>query len=119
MNSKIDRLPGPHSKFHPSKVMVDGETFEFFHHNIITCITKIYVRHDLTPHLKFKPERHYTDTDMTVRVYGDIHTGKWWWEIQVRVNLCRVFIFTANSIIEGCRKKHARCNYHSHLYLDR
>ena len=47
------------------------------------CIAEIYGRHDLVPHLKFKPERHYADADKTIRIYGDMHTGRWWWEVQV------------------------------------
>jgi hypothetical protein len=87
MNSKIDRLPGQCPKFCRSRIEVDGETFEFFYRDILACITEIYGRHDLAPYLKFKPERHYADVDMTVRLYGDICTGKWWWEIQVSVRL--------------------------------
>lgn len=33
--------------------------------------------------LVFMPERHYADPDMGVRLYHDMHTGKWWWETQV------------------------------------
>lgn len=66
-------------------VTVAGETFEFFYRDIMGCIAEIYGRHDLVSHLKFKPERHYADTDKTLRIYSDVHTGRWWWEIQVRV----------------------------------
>jgi hypothetical protein len=30
------------------------------------------------------PERHYADEDETVRLFHDMHTGKWWWDTQVR-----------------------------------
>jgi len=26
---------------------------------------------------------HYLDADQTIRLYHDMHTGKWWWETQV------------------------------------
>ena len=32
----------------------------------------------------FVPERHYTDHTRTCRVYSDMHTGDWWWAVQVR-----------------------------------
>jgi hypothetical protein len=32
-------------------------------------------------------ERHYADEDMTVWMYHDMHTGKWWWTTQVCLNL--------------------------------
>jgi hypothetical protein len=37
----------------------------------------------------FKPERHYADADKTVRLFHDMHTGRWWWGTQVCV--CRLF----------------------------
>lgn len=51
------------------------------------CITEIYGRHDLVPHLKFTPERHYADADQTIRIYGEMHTGRWWWELQVCITI--------------------------------
>jgi hypothetical protein len=33
--------------------------------------------------MKFAPERHYADEDQTLRIYCDIHTGRWWWATQV------------------------------------
>lgn len=86
LNKKIDALPSFCPKFRREEVTVDGENFEIFHRNILDCIAEIYGRHDLTPHLKFKPERHYADADMTIRIYGDMHTGKWWWGVQVSAN---------------------------------
>jgi hypothetical protein len=74
-------------KFRQDEVTVDGETFEFFHRNVLECVVEIYGCHDLTPHLKFKPKRHYVDEDMTIWIYGDMHTGKWWWEVQVSIIL--------------------------------
>ena len=62
-----------------------GETHEFFCRDIIDCVKELYGRHDFVPHLKFKPEWHYADPDQTIRIYGDMHTGRWWWKIQVCV----------------------------------
>lgn len=83
MNSKLDHLPGQCREFCQSKVKVDNETFKFFYRDIIACITQIYGHHNLVPYLKFKPECHYIDADMTFCMYGDIYTRKWWWEVQV------------------------------------
>ena len=85
LNKIIDGLPMHRPTFKRKKVGHAGETYEFFSRNIIDCIKEIYGRHDLVPYLKVKPERHYADADQTIRIYGDIHTGRWWWEIQVRV----------------------------------
>ncbi|KAJ7501988.1 hypothetical protein B0H11DRAFT_2188562 [Mycena galericulata] len=37
---------------------------------------------EFAAHLKVSPERHYADEDQTVRLYHDMHTGKWWWATQ-------------------------------------
>ncbi|KAI0327044.1 hypothetical protein GY45DRAFT_1437255 [Cubamyces sp. BRFM 1775] len=39
--------------------------------------------------LVFAPERHYADEDRTVRVYFDMHTGKWWWSTQLALDAIR------------------------------
>ena len=92
MNKKIDTLPMLCPKFRREEVTVDGETFEIFYRDILDCIAEIYGRHSLVPHLKFKPERHYVDPDMTTRIYGDSHTGKWWWEVQVSAGVRKLIV---------------------------
>ena len=48
------------------------------------CIASLIGDPTFAEHLIFSPERHYVDQDMTIRLYHDMHTGKWWWETQVR-----------------------------------
>jgi hypothetical protein len=31
----------------------------------------------------FAPERHYTNEERTCRIYNEMHTGDWWWTVQV------------------------------------
>ncbi|KAF9782655.1 hypothetical protein BJ322DRAFT_1100637 [Thelephora terrestris] len=85
LNKKIDSLPTRRPKFKRKKVKHAGEEVKFFSRDIIDCIKELYGRHDFVPHLKFKPERHYADADQTIRIYGDMHTGRWWWKIQKAV----------------------------------
>ena len=87
LSKKIDQLPTRRPKFKKKRVTVAGEKFEFFSRDILDCIAEIYGRHDLVPHLKFKPEQHYADAEHKIRIYGDIHTGKWWWKLQVCVTI--------------------------------
>lgn len=37
--------------------------------------------------LIFAPEQHFTDNERTCRVYNEMHTGEWWWSVQVRHNV--------------------------------
>lgn len=86
MNKLVDSLPG-RPAFQCSKIVVGGETLEVWHRDIIECLRALYGDPEFSPHLVFIPERHYADEDETVRVFGDMHTGKWWWEMQVRTIL--------------------------------
>jgi hypothetical protein len=83
LNRIIDSLPAGRPKFIRDEVLVAGETFDIYHRDILECIKALYSDPEFTPHLVFKPERHYTDQDETIRMYGDMYTGKWWWSTQV------------------------------------
>lgn len=59
-----------------------GEAFEVFYRNVIQCVRALYSDPEFAGVLVFKPERHYTDPDHSCRVYFNMHTGKWWWDMQ-------------------------------------
>ncbi|KAM5534937.1 hypothetical protein V8D89_011397 [Ganoderma adspersum] len=47
----------------------------------------VFVRHQVSAqeharYLVFIPECHYADEDHTIHLYHDLHTGKWWWQMQ-------------------------------------
>ena len=52
--------------------------------DILECINALYSDADFAEHLLLKPERHYKHNDRNQRVYHDMHTGEWWWQVQVR-----------------------------------
>lgn len=54
--------------------------------DIIECIKALFGYPEFAPYLKLRPERHYADEDQTIRLFHDMHTGKWWWDTQVRCN---------------------------------
>ncbi|KAJ7728556.1 hypothetical protein B0H14DRAFT_3518585 [Mycena olivaceomarginata] len=60
-----DKLPG-RPKFPRSEVIVNGEVFHLYSRDIMEC-------------------RHYIDKDKTIRMYHNMHTGKWWWSTQEEV----------------------------------
>ncbi|KAJ4467159.1 hypothetical protein C8J55DRAFT_438964, partial [Lentinula edodes] len=51
--------------------------------DILECIRALYGNLDHCQYLCFTPERHYVDSDNTMRLYHDFNTGKWWWNTQV------------------------------------
>ncbi|KAH8994678.1 hypothetical protein EDB86DRAFT_3064651 [Lactarius hatsudake] len=49
----------------------------------IPCICALFGDPKFSRQLIFAPERHYQDVDHTVQVTGEMHTGKWWWSVQL------------------------------------
>jgi hypothetical protein len=82
LNAIIDKLPG-RPEFKKSQVTLSGEIFDIWHRDILECIQSLFGDPDFSGKLKFVPERHYSDKDRLNRVYTDVHTGKWWWKLQV------------------------------------
>ena len=69
-----------------SEITVVGEKFDIYHRDILESIKSLIGDPEFVDALKLVPERHYSDKDRLNHVYSDIHTGKWWWKIQVCMN---------------------------------
>ncbi|TFK69666.1 hypothetical protein BDN72DRAFT_744578, partial [Pluteus cervinus] len=54
--------------------------------DVIECIRALFDDSDLSEHLIFTPECHYTDGSRTTWIYHDMHTAKWWWKTQKAVD---------------------------------
>ena len=59
------------------------ETLEFYYRDAVQCVQDLYGDPNFAEHLVFAPERHYTSHERTCRIYNDLHTGDWWWAVQV------------------------------------
>ena len=85
LNKIIDnRLPG-RPRFQRHEIIVGDEACEVYFRDIIACIPALFGDPLFAPYLVFEPEKHYTDDKKTIRLYHDMHTGRWWWSTQVRV----------------------------------
>ncbi|KAJ7161228.1 hypothetical protein B0H12DRAFT_1246967 [Mycena haematopus] len=85
LNQIIDqKLPG-RPKFVRSEVIVNGEAFHLYSRDILECVRALWGDSDFAPYLFVAPERHYIDKDRTIRMYHNMHTGKWWWSTQEAV----------------------------------
>jgi hypothetical protein len=93
LNHLIDTLPGP-PKFKRDEIIVAGQAFDVYYRDILECIKALYSNPEFSAGLAFKPERHYIDEDMTIRMYSEMYTGKWWWATQVRKPLASGNSFT-------------------------
>ncbi|KDQ20398.1 hypothetical protein BOTBODRAFT_100224 [Botryobasidium botryosum FD-172 SS1] len=81
LNTLIDQLPG-RPTFQHEEIEVAGEVFDIYFRDVLECIRALYSNHEFAHILVFIPERHYADKDMTMRLYHDMHTGRWWWQTQ-------------------------------------
>ena len=88
LNAIIDeKLPLRRPEFTHIETTVMGEKFDMYARDIKECVAALYGDPEHTRYLCFAPERHYADSDHTIRLYHDLHTGKWWWDMQVRLLL--------------------------------
>lgn len=87
LNKIVDSLPASLPKFKREEISVAGETY---FRDVLECLRSLFGDPEFVPHLVFLPERHYADSDRTVRLFHDMHTGKWWWATQV--SQCTVVI---------------------------
>lgn len=82
LNALIDQLPS-RPDFDHKEIEVAGETFDIYFRDVLKCVRALYSHHEFAHILVFTPEQHYSDKDMTMRLYHDMHTGRWWWQTQV------------------------------------
>ena len=53
------------------------------------CIQALYGDPEFAPQLVFAPERHYMDNEHTNCMFYDMHTARWWWDVQVSMLLTK------------------------------
>lgn len=84
LNRIIDKkLPDGLPHFTREEVTLAGQTYEFYHRDIIQCIRVLYGDPELAKFLAHVPERHFTGPDKKTQVYSEMNSGKWWWTRQV------------------------------------
>jgi hypothetical protein len=64
---------------------VGSEVCDVYFRDVIACVKALFGDPNFTPYLMFAPEKQYTDDTKEVRMYHDMHTGRWWWSTQVCV----------------------------------
>ncbi len=90
LNRLIDKsLPG-RPAFKRRVVITQGEASELYHRDVMECVRALWGDPDFTDELILEPERQYADADQTIRMFHDMHTGKWWWRTQVRQSFKRL-----------------------------
>ncbi|KZV68002.1 hypothetical protein PENSPDRAFT_583124 [Peniophora sp. CONT] len=82
LNALIDEhLPG-RPKFHVDHIKLGSEIHDFYMRDLIPAVRALFGSPEFAKELLLAPERHYKDTDKTIRVYSEMSTGRWWWDRQ-------------------------------------
>lgn len=80
------RLPG-WPCFQSYDVKMGSEMVIMYSRDILQCIWALYSNPDFATQLIHKLERHYKQSgSQKTCVFHDMHTGLWWWEIQVSIS---------------------------------
>ncbi|KAJ7593168.1 hypothetical protein C8J56DRAFT_1013320 [Mycena floridula] len=83
INKKIDEnLPASRPAFRRKEVMIADEVFEVWMRDIIPCVKALFGDQEFAAYLVFAPEKHYANEKKDVRMFHDMHTGRWWWTTQ-------------------------------------
>jgi Plavaka transposase len=84
LNVIIDKVLPGRPPFECRDLVIGGENLQFYSRNTLLCIRSIYGDPEFAQDLVVAPERHYTNHEQTDRVWSEMHTGDWWWAVQVR-----------------------------------
>ncbi|KAF8703639.1 hypothetical protein AX14_014179 [Amanita brunnescens Koide BX004] len=84
LNKIIDeKLPNRQPRFQRHDLKIGSEMATIYYRDVLQCIQALYSSHEFATQLIHKPERHYQQLgDEKCRVFHDMHTGTWWWEVQ-------------------------------------
>jgi hypothetical protein len=87
LNKIIDeKLPNRRPRFQRHDLKIGSEMATIYYRDVLQCIQALYSSHEFATQLIHKPERHYQQLgDEKCRVFHDMHTGTWWWEVQVSI----------------------------------
>jgi hypothetical protein len=92
LQKKTDSLPtGPDWKVEVFKVKEDpgeanresAEELELWYRDPIACIRDLLGNPSFRDHIAYMPQRVFTSSGGSARIYDEMWTGDWWWETQV------------------------------------
>ena len=74
---------GQYLQWFEGKVEFDQRTLPFFYRNILDCVRYLLRQIAYKDDLVYAPRREY-DFDGQ-RVFSEMHTADWWWDVQVNI----------------------------------
>ncbi|KAI0694820.1 hypothetical protein C8Q76DRAFT_634235 [Earliella scabrosa] len=91
---KIDDLPGGFAKWKVEFFEAVGderdedgnlriERVELWRRDPVECVRELLGNPLFRQHMRFAPERLYADGEGKQRMYSNMHTAEWWWDLQM------------------------------------
>ena len=84
LNDLIDNHMVGLPSFQCKELHIGNEQLEFHYRDMLQCIRSLYGDPAFAQNLAHSPVQLYTSADQTCRIINEMHTGDWWWSIQVR-----------------------------------
>lgn len=63
--------------------MMPAENLELWRRNPVDCIRELFGNPAFKKVMQYAPERHFADQETKIRVYDEMWTADWWWDMQV------------------------------------
>ena len=104
LNKIIDPELPSRPRFYRHNIKIGNETVIMYSRNLMQCIETLYGNPEFATHLIHKPERHYCRSgNERKRVFHDMHTGSWWWEMQVfiEISVLAFIIHSFQTVLEA------------------
>jgi hypothetical protein len=70
------------------------EEVELWRRNPVECVRELIGNLAFKDGMKYAPEQHFEDEELKNRVYDEMATGEWWWDVQAsaRIQICVIYI---------------------------
>lgn len=95
LNKIIDNhIPAQRPAFRRQEVVVAGKSFDIYLRDAVECIQALFGDPEFSPDLLLAPVRLFADVEKKIRVFSEMNTGNWWWNLQVRHLQLFAFHFT-------------------------
>ncbi|KIY61461.1 hypothetical protein CYLTODRAFT_315315, partial [Cylindrobasidium torrendii FP15055 ss-10] len=97
MHDRLEDIPRRAGKWHVKHITYPdrpNEPFTICHQDIIESIQSLWGDPDLEQHIVYQPRRIFADAQKDRRIYNEMWSGKWWWQIQVRTSFSLCILLT-------------------------
>ena len=83
LNDIIDSHLGGPPSFQCKELCIGNERLDFYCRDTLQCIRLLFGDLAFVQHLVLFPVQHYTSAEQSCRIVNEMHTGDWWWSLQV------------------------------------